>query len=63
MPSAEIKSEDKLETRVIVVPDSVVSGIHEEGVKVLKLNGCNNNYPFHKPSVATNVPGHIMLTY
>ncbi len=37
MPSAEIKSEDKLETRVIVVPDSAVSGIHEEGVKVLKL--------------------------
>ena len=37
MPSAEIKSEDKLEIRVIVVPDSAVSGIHEEGVKVLKL--------------------------
>lgn len=37
MPSTEIKSEDNLDTRVIVVPDIAISSLDTEGVKVLKL--------------------------
>ena len=37
MPSTEIKTEDNLETKVLVVPDSAISSLKSEGAKVLKL--------------------------
>ena len=43
MSSAEIKSEDNLDTRVIVVPDGAVHSLHEEAVKILKLRHPKTN--------------------
>lgn len=43
MSSAEIKSEDNLDTRVIVVPDGAVHSLQEEAVKILKLRHPKTN--------------------
>ena len=43
MSSAEIKSEDNLDTRVIVVPDGAVHSLQEEAVKIVKLRHPKTN--------------------